>query len=51
MLAAAAIGVAVMSKEGLAVETMQAADLLMPDITSTLELLEKPLRMVASLRR
>jgi P-type E1-E2 ATPase len=51
MLAAAALGIAVMSKEGLAVQTLLAADLLMPDITSTLELLEKPLRMVASLRQ
>lgn len=51
MLAAAAIGLAVMSNEGLAVETLQAADLLLPDVASALDLLEKPLRLVASLRR
>lgn len=51
MLAAAAIGVAVMSAEGLAVESLQAADLLLPDMMAVLELLDKPLRLVASLRR
>lgn len=51
MLAAADIGVAVMSQEGLATETLAAADLLVPDILSALALLEKPMRLVASLRR
>lgn len=51
MLSAAAVGIAVMSVEGLAVETLQSADLLMPDILSALALFENPMRMAASLRR
>ncbi|MFP3854170.1 MAG: HAD family hydrolase [Anaerolineales bacterium] len=51
MLAAAGVGVAVMSKEGLALQTLNAADLVMPDIHAALDLVEKPLRLVASLRR
>jgi len=51
MLKAAGLGICVLSQEGTAVETMLAADLLMPDIFSALELLEKPLRLVADLRR
>jgi P-type E1-E2 ATPase len=51
MLRQAAIGICVESKEGLAVETLMAADLLAPDILSALDLLENPLRIVASLRR
>ena len=50
-LQTASIGVCVMSKEGLAVETLQAADLLVPDIHAALALLENPLRLVASLRK
>jgi P-type E1-E2 ATPase len=51
MLAEAAIGVAVMSPEGLAVETLTAADLVVPDVHAALALLEQPMRLVASLRR
>lgn len=51
MLKAAGLGIAVLSAEGLAVETLTAADLLVPDIQSGLALLERPLRLVASLRR
>jgi P-type E1-E2 ATPase len=51
MLENAAIGICVLSQEGSAVETLLAADLVMSDIRSTLELLEKPLRLVASLRK
>ena len=51
MLQAAVIGICVMSPEGLAVETLQAADLLVPDILTAFALLENPLRLVASLRR
>ena len=51
MLRAARIGVAVMSIEGLAIETLNAADLLMPDTPSALALLEKPVRLIASLRK
>lgn len=51
MLRQAAIGICVQSKEGLAVETLMAADILVPDILSALDLLENPIRLVASLRR
>jgi hypothetical protein len=34
-----------------AVETLLAADLLCPDIYSALDLLDKPLRLIASLRK
>ena len=51
MLKEARLGICVLSVEGAAVETLLAADLVVPDINSTLDLLEKPLRIVASLRR
>ena len=51
MLEAAHLGICVMSVEGVAKETLLAADLITPDILSALELLEKPLRIVASLRK
>jgi soluble P-type ATPase len=51
MLRKAAIGIAIISVEGLAGETLMAADLLMPDIFSALALFEKPLRILASLRK
>ena len=51
MLKEARLGICVLSVEGAAVETLQAADLVMPDIFSALDLLEKPLRIVASLRK
>ena len=51
MLKEAAIGIGVLSKEGTAVETLLAADLFVPDIHVALDLLEKPLRLVASLRK
>ncbi len=51
MLKASALGICVLSKEGIATETLLSADLIAPDIFSALELLEKPLRIVASLRR
>jgi P-type E1-E2 ATPase len=51
MLAAARLGICVMSIEGVAKETLLAADLIAPDTLSALELFEKPLRIVASLRR
>ena len=50
MLRAAAIGIAVLSREGLSTATLNAADLVVPDILAALELFDKPLRMVASLR-
>lgn len=51
MLRAALLGICVMSVEGIAIETLNAADLLMPDILSALDLFEKPLRLIASLRK
>ena len=51
MLREAALGICVMSQEGLATETLLCADLLMLDIATALELLNKPLRIVASLRK
>lgn len=51
MLRAAAIGIATLSAEGLAVETMQAADLVVSDILAAFELLDKPIRLVATLRK
>ncbi len=51
MLKAAALGICVMSAEGAAVETMLAADLVVPDIMAAFDLLDKPLRIAASLRK
>lgn len=51
MLKAAALGICVLSQEGVAVETMVSADLVVPDIFAALDLFEKPLRIVASLRK
>jgi len=51
MLKAAGLGVCILSIEGTALATLQAADLVVPDIFSAFELIEKPLRIVASLRK
>lgn len=51
MLKAAGIGIAVISQEGLAIKTLNAADLLMPDTPAALALLENPVRLIASLRK
>ena len=51
MLKTAALGICVMSREGVAVETLLAADLLLPDIFAALDLFDHPLRMLASLRK
>jgi len=51
MLATARLGICVMSVEGVARETLLACDLVAPTILSALELLEKPKRIEASLRR
>ena len=51
MLQTAALGICVMSVEGLAIEAINAADLLMPDILCALDLFDKPLRLIASLRK
>ena len=51
MLKAAALGICVMSREGIATETLVSADIVVPDIFAALDLLEKPVRIVASLRK
>ncbi len=51
MLKEAAIGICVLSREGLSTASLAAADLLVPDILTALELLEKPMRLIASLRQ
>ena len=51
MLKTAAIGIGILSAEGIASETILAADLIVPDIFAALTLFEKPLRIVATLRK
>jgi P-type E1-E2 ATPase len=51
MLKEAALGICVLSVEGVAVEALLSADLLAPTIQAAFELLEKPLRIVATLRQ
>jgi soluble P-type ATPase len=51
MLKEAALSICVISAEGLSTEALLAADLVMPDINTALELFEKPLRLIASLRK
>jgi P-type E1-E2 ATPase len=51
MLRTAALGICVLSPEGIAVETLLGADLTVANIYEALEILEKPLRIVATLRK
>jgi P-type E1-E2 ATPase len=51
MLAAAGLGIAVLGREGLAIAALQAADLVVPDVTAALDLLLHPKRLIATLRR
>ena len=51
MLKTAAPGICIFSTEGTATEALLAADLVTPDIHSALDLLDKPLRIIASLRK
>uniref|UniRef100_A0A7V4G6X8 ATPase P n=1 Tax=Desulfobacca acetoxidans TaxID=60893 RepID=A0A7V4G6X8_9BACT len=50
MLAAAALGIAVCQPEGLAITACLAADLIVPDILSGLDLLLNPQRLLGTLR-
>ncbi len=50
MLEAAGLAIAVSQGEGLAVETLLAADILIPDIRVAFGLLSHPLRLIATLR-
>ena len=51
MLRSAALGIGILSREGMATQTLIAADLIVPDIYAALELFAKPLRIVATLRQ
>ena len=51
MLSAAALGIAVLGREGLAAETLRAADLVVGCIEDALDLLLYPRRLLATLRR
>jgi P-type E1-E2 ATPase len=51
MLKQAAIGVCILSAEGAATEALLAADIVVPDIYTALDLLHKPLRLVSTLRK
>ena len=51
MLSAAKLGIGVLGREGLAVETLQSADLVVGRIEDALDLLLHPRRLVATLRR
>ena len=51
MLKEAALGICVGSKEGTSTETILASDLYVQDIINAFELLEKPQRLVATLRK
>ena len=51
MLNAAALGICVLSTEGVAIEALLAADVLASNIYAALDLLEKPVRLVATLRK
>ncbi len=50
MLKQAALGIAVVLEEGAAAETISSADVVCRDVTSALDLLANPLRLVATLR-
>lgn len=50
MLATAALGIAVLQKEGASAVTLQQADLLSPSILDALDLLTHPKRLIATLR-
>jgi soluble P-type ATPase len=51
MLKEAALGICLMSPEGLATRALLAADLVVADIFAAFELLNKPLRIIATLRK
>ena len=51
MLKEAALGICVMSQEGAATETILSADIVVPNIFVAFDLLDKPLRIAATLRK
>ena len=50
-LRAAGLGMVVFSKEGTAVEALLAGDIVTPDVLTALDMLDKPLRLIATLRK
>jgi soluble P-type ATPase len=50
MLEAAALGIALIQEEGAAFETLSAADVVMPDIRSALDVFLFPKRLIATMR-
>jgi P-type E1-E2 ATPase len=50
MLSEARLAIAVLGEEGLAVETLTSADVVVPHVKTALDLLLNPLRLVATLR-
>lgn len=51
MLEAAGLGICVLSPEGAAAEALSACDIVVPNIHAAFDLLDKPLRIVATLRK
>jgi P-type E1-E2 ATPase len=51
MLKEAALGIGVMSQEGAATETLLSSDIIVPNIFAAFDLLDKPLRIAATLRK
>jgi soluble P-type ATPase len=51
MLREAAVGIAVLGPEGLALDALLAADVAAPDILTALDLLRDPARLIATLRK
>ena len=51
LLREAVLGIWVLGPEGTAVEALMAADVVAPGVLDALELLRRPLRLVATLRR
>lgn len=51
MLKEAALGICILSMEGTAIESLLSADLVVPNILAAFDLIDKPLRIVATLRK
>lgn len=51
MLKESRVGICIMSREGAATQTLLAANVLVPDILTAFELIDKPLRLIATLRK
>jgi soluble P-type ATPase len=51
MLSEAFLGIAILSLEGLSIESLKSAKIVMPDISSAFSLFENPQRIVATLRK